>query len=83
MRRSDLNCGNQVGLSDRLRVIREDLYGKHGGQFLADALELPLQTWLNYESDVTAPAEVVLKLIVLARVNANWLLAGHGEMYDH
>jgi hypothetical protein len=47
-------------LAGRLREIREDMYAEHGGQFLADALQIPLLTWLNYESGVVAPAYVVL-----------------------
>jgi hypothetical protein len=72
----------QVGLAERLREIREDGYGEHGGQALADALDVPLATWLNYESGVTAPAEIVLKLIVMTGVNPLWLLTGEGERYD-
>ena len=72
----------QVGLAERLREIREDVYGEHGGQELADALEVPIATWLNYESGVTAPAEIVLKLIVITGVNPVWLLTGEGETYD-
>ena len=59
----------QIDFADRFREIREDLYGEHGGQFLADALEIPLRTWLGYESGVTTPADVVLKLIMLARAS--------------
>ena len=72
----------RAGLAQRLREIREDLYGEYGSQFLADALEIPLQTWLNYESGVVMPAEIVLQLLVMASVNPYWLLTGQGEMYD-
>ena len=72
----------QVVLAERLREIREDVYGEHGGQELADVLDVPPATWLNYESGVTAPAEIVLKLIVMTGVNPLWLLTGEGEMYD-
>jgi hypothetical protein len=68
-------------LAERLREVREDMYGQHGAQFLADALNLPLQTWLNYESGVTIPAYVVLQLIELLRVDPHWLLTGRGEKY--
>ena len=46
----ELSNRHRAGLAQRLREIREDLYGEYGSQFLADALEIPLQTWLNYES---------------------------------
>jgi hypothetical protein len=78
-----LNRCNQLGLAERIREIREELYGEHGGQFLADRLEVPLQTWLNYESGVTMPAAVVLRLIVDVGVDPRWLLTGQGEKYDH
>jgi hypothetical protein len=73
---------NQVELAERLREIREDLYGEHGAQFLADGLEVPLQTWMNYESGVMPPALVLLQLIVTAHVNPDWLLTGQGDKYD-
>ena len=82
MKMSSLNHRNHgVDLAKRLCDIREDLYGEHA-QFMADALGVPLRTWLNYESGVTVPAYVVLQLIVLARVNAHWLLTGKGEKHD-
>ena len=41
---SSLNHRNHgVDLAKRLRDIREDLYGEHGSQFMADALGVPLQ----------------------------------------
>ncbi len=78
-----MNRQDQLGLAERLREVRKDLYGEPGVQFLADALEIPPQTWLNYEAAVTMPADVVLKLIVTVRVNPNCLLTGHGEKYDY
>jgi hypothetical protein len=78
-----VNRGDQLGLAERIRAIREELYGEHGAQFLADSLEVPLRTWLNYESGVTMPAYVVLQLIVITGINPYWLLTGQGERYDH
>ena len=80
---NELKRKHQLDLAERLREIREDMYGEHGGQFFADGLEIPLSTWLNYEAGVTTPAEVILKLIAMARVSPNWLLTGQGEKYDH
>ena len=79
----DSNRQELEGLAERLREIREELCGEHGPQFLADALKVPVQTWLNYESGVTAPALVVLKLIDIARVNPHWLLTGQGDPHDY
>ena len=81
MSRDDFDGQKRLGLAERLREIREDFYGEHGAQFLADALEIPLRTWLNYESGVVMPAALVLKLLVLARVHPRWLLRGEGEKY--
>jgi hypothetical protein len=57
------------------------MYGEYA-QFLADALEIRVETWLNYESGVTMPAQVVLKLIDVARVNPHWLLTGQGNLHE-
>src|SRR5262249_4873123 len=83
MTRHVLNRQTQVDLAERLREVREDLYGEHGGQFLADTLGISLRSWMNYESGVVVRAEVVLKLIVTVRVNPLWLLTGQGDKYDH
>jgi hypothetical protein len=83
MIRDDSNRQKQPKLAERLREIREDLCGEHGAQFLADALEVRVETWLNYESGVTVPAYVVLKLIDIARVNPHWLLTGQGDPHDY
>ncbi len=79
----DLDRRKQPELAGRLREIREDLCGEHGAQFLADALKVRLETWLNYESGITAPAHVVLRLIDIARVNPHWLLTGQGDPHDY
>jgi hypothetical protein len=70
-----------MGLEERLRVIREDFYGVHGAQFIADALDVPRDTWMNYEQGVTIPGIVVLKLIDATGANPRWLLTGKGEKY--
>ncbi len=81
MSRNDLKHRQRVELRERLREVREDLYGQDGSQFLADALGIPVQTWRNYESGVSVPAEIVLELQVFASVEAGWLLTGDGEKY--
>jgi len=72
----------QVDLAQRVREVREDMYGEYGAQFLADTLDLPLRTWANYERGVVIPAVVILKLIEVTRVNHWWLLTGRGPKYD-
>jgi hypothetical protein len=79
----DSNRQNQSQLAERFRMIREGLYGEHGAQFLADALKIRVETWLNYETGTTMPAHVVLKLIDTARVNPYWLLTGQGDPHEH
>jgi hypothetical protein len=68
-------------LASRLRDVREDFYGEHGAQFLADDLGLPLRAWSSYERGVAVPGLVVLKLIDLTGVNPRWLLTGKGRKY--
>jgi hypothetical protein len=81
--RDNANRQKQPELALRFREIRENLYGEYGAQFLADALEVRVETWLNYESGVTMPAHVVLKLIDRARVNPHWLLTGQGDPHEY
>jgi hypothetical protein len=76
-----MNQQLDVSLSQRVREVREDLYGPHGAQFLADALDLPLRTWVNYERGVTIPAGVILRLIVATGVGPRWLQSGLGPKY--
>ena len=79
---SNLDPWQRAGLGSRLREVREDVYGEFGAQFLADALGIPLQTWLNYEAGVLAPGAIVLQLQVITGVTAGWLLDGDGKKYD-
>jgi hypothetical protein len=68
-------------LSRRLREIRQELFGKHGGPELARRLGLPARTWYNYETGGTVPAEVLLRFIELTGVNPRWLAHGVGPKY--
>lgn len=69
-------------LARRVREIRIDLYGEHGGPLIAEALEIPFRTWLNYEHGCTIPAPSMLRLLELTRANPHWLLTGRGEKYQ-
>jgi hypothetical protein len=68
-------------LADRLRQVRAELFGERGGPELARQLGLPIRTWYNYESGVTVPAEVVLRIIELTSVEPMWLLHGRGQKF--
>jgi hypothetical protein len=71
----------KFALAERLRLLRSELYGERGGPELARRLGLPIRTWYNYESGVTVPAEVVLKIIELTSVEPIWLLHGEGPKF--
>lgn len=68
-------------ISERLRQIREELFGAHGGPEMARRLNLPARDWYNYETGVTVPAEVLLRFIEQTNANPLWLLNGEGECY--
>jgi hypothetical protein len=68
-------------LARRVREIREELYGEHGGPMLADALQLPYRTWSNYEGGCTIPAQSILRFIEVTDANPHWLLTGEGDKY--
>jgi hypothetical protein len=71
----------KASLSRRLREIRQELFGEHGGPELARRLNLPARTWYNYETGVTVPAEVMLGFIEQTGANPVWLLNGEGARY--
>lgn len=71
----------KASLSRRLREIRQELFGEHGGPELARRLNLPARTWYNYETGVTVPAEVLLGFIDQTGANPLWLLSGEGMKY--
>lgn len=71
----------KASLSRRLREIRQELFGEHGGPELARRLNLPARTWYNYETGVTVPAEVLLAFIDQTGASPAWLLSGEGPKY--
>ena len=71
----------KASLSRRLREIRQESFGDHGGPELARRLNLPARTWYNYETGVTVPAEVLLSFIEQTSANPTWLLSGEGAKY--
>lgn len=71
----------KASLSRRLREIRQELFGDHGGPELARRLNLPARTWYNYETGVTVPAEVLLGFIEQTAANPMYLISGEGPKY--
>ena len=69
-----------ANLGRRFREVREQMLGEDGGPCLAGSLGIPAQSWANYESGVTMPAEVALRFIVLTGVRPEWLLTGFGPV---
>ena len=78
---SKLRVNVKASISRRLRDVRQQLFGEHGGPELARRLNLPARTWYNYETGVTVPAEVLLSFIDQTRTNPVWLLSGDGDRY--
>ena len=78
---SKIRVNVKASISRRLRDVRQELFGEHGGPELARRLNLPARTWYNYETGVTVPAEVLLSFIDQTGANPVWLLSGEGERY--
>ena len=72
---------SHVVLARRVREIRWDIYGESGAPMLAEDLDLPARTWVNYESGVIIPATVLLHFLEVTRANPGWLLTGEGDRY--
>jgi hypothetical protein len=68
-------------LSRRVRAVREEGFGVHGGPLLAEALGIPSGTLANYEAGVVIPAVIILRFIEVTGANPPWLLSGEGERY--
>jgi hypothetical protein len=71
----------KASLSRRLREIRQEIFGEHGGPELARRLGLPARSWYNYETGVTVPAEVLLDFIEQTGAHPTWLLTGVGPRF--
>lgn len=78
---SKVRVNVKASLSRRLREIRQELFGEHGGPELARRLNLPARTWYNYETGVTVPAEVLLAFIDHTGANPLYLLSGDGAKF--
>jgi hypothetical protein len=71
----------KAAIAERIRLVRHDLYGQHGGPMLADALNLPHRIWHLFELGETIPAHVLLRFLELTSVEPNWLYTGRGARY--
>ena len=71
----------RLDLAHRVREIREELYGEHGGPLLAEALRIPYRTWHTYEVGRSIPAQSILRFIEVTDADPHWLLTGEGEKY--
>lgn len=78
---SKLRVNVKALISSRLREVRQEMFGEHGGPELARRLNIPARTWYNYETGVTVPAEVLLGFIDQTGTNPVWLLTGEGPKY--
>jgi len=72
---------SKAALAARLRLIREEIYGEEGCAEIAGQLGLPLGTWINYESGVAIPGDVLLCYLVLTGTEPLWLLSGAGAKF--
>jgi hypothetical protein len=72
---------SSIHLARRVSEIRCENFGEHGVSILANALRIPTRTWLNYESGVTMPANVILGFIEVTGADPRWLLTGNGGKY--
>ena len=71
----------KIDLAQRVRMIREELYGANGGPLLAREMGIPFRTWMNYEVGCTIPAHVILLFLELTDADPHWLLTGEGPLY--
>ena len=69
-------------LADRLRTIRANRFGKSGVPVLAMLMNLPVMTWLNYESGCLIPGHILLNFIRFTKASPHWLLTGEGDIYQ-
>jgi hypothetical protein len=67
-----------MSLAQRINEFRREVYGEHGAVALATALNLPVETWLNYERGVTMPADVLLDFLEITNADPRWLATGEG-----
>lgn len=68
-------------LALRLREIRLELYGEHGGPILAKEMGLPFRTWHSFEAGGAIPAHAILRFLEVTQAHPHWLITGEGVKY--
>lgn len=68
-------------IASRIRELRIELYGEHGGPILAAQLDLPSRLWIQYEWGSPMPSDVMLRFLAVTRAEPHWLLTGAGEKF--
>lgn len=76
------NVVRRQAIAERIREVREEVFGAHGGPTVARRLGLPVRTWYNYETGVAVPSEVLQDFAELTGANLRWLLTGEGPRYQ-
>lgn len=71
----------KLDLASRVREIRVELFGEHGGPMLAQEVGVPFRTWMNYEDGCTIPAHSILRFLEVTMAEPHWLLTGEGQKY--
>ena len=71
----------KLNLAGRIKIVRVDLFGDHGGPILAEQLKIPFRVWVEYEQGLTIPAMTILRFMELTNADPHWLLTGEGPHY--
>jgi hypothetical protein len=71
----------KAGFARRIREVRVELYGESGAPALAEVMDVPCQTWKNYEAGVAMPALIALRFLEATGMSPEWLLSGNGPRY--
>jgi hypothetical protein len=67
-------------LAARLKAVRLELFGEHGGPEMARRLSLPVRTWYDCETGESIPGEVLVLLVERTEACPAWLLTGREPM---
>jgi Predicted transcriptional regulator len=65
-------------ISLRLKDVRISTYGDRGRSGFARDLDIPVTSYLHYETDRLPPADLLVKVAELTGTNLIWLLTGEG-----